>query len=64
MIGSTRFQAEFGEDVGDMFLHCAAADDQVSGYSRVGSTLGHQCEDFALARSKGNHGIVPPIADE
>ena len=49
MVGIGRRQGELGEDVGDVLFDGAVADHQGPGDGSVGSALGHEPKDLALA---------------
>ena len=48
-----RPQLELGEDVGDVLLHRATAEDQLAGDGEVRATLGHQAEHLDLTGGQG-----------
>src|SRR4030095_14952867 len=57
-------QVQLGEDVGDVLLDSPVAHDQLAGDGVVAAALGHQAEDFALARRQPLQRILSPGASQ
>ncbi len=60
MLAGGGFEAEFAEDVGDVFLDGSFADEELLGDGGVGVALGHRCQDFLFAVGEVCKEIVPP----